>query len=115
MHEVALARNLVDIVAEATRGQNASRVRRVIIELGALAHVDPVALGHAFDVASESTPVVRGAELVLETTTATAFCVICGDEFSPESRDRPCPQCQQHQWILLDGEQMRVVECEVEA
>ena len=62
MHELSIARQLLDIVAEAATQHDLKRVNRLRVVVGALGNVVPEALEFAFDVAGEGT-VAAGAEL----------------------------------------------------
>jgi hydrogenase nickel incorporation protein HypA/HybF len=59
MHELGLALEIVDIV---TRRAAGAKVRRVVVEVGALAAVLPDALAFSFQLASDGTS-AAGAEL----------------------------------------------------
>lgn len=59
MHELGLAMEVVDIVTRRSAGKV---VRRVVVEVGALAAVFPDALTFSFQLASEGTS-AAGAEL----------------------------------------------------
>jgi hydrogenase nickel incorporation protein HypA/HybF len=59
VHELGLALEVVDIV---TRRAAGARVRRVVVEVGALAAVMPDALSFSFQLACEGTS-AEGAEL----------------------------------------------------
>jgi hydrogenase nickel incorporation protein HypA/HybF len=113
MHEMALAQSMVDIVSEAARAERAARVRQVRVLIGPLAHVDPRALEFGFEASSRGS-LAEGATLVVERGSARAYCVPCGDTFETTARDAPCPRCESHQWLLLEGEEMRVMDLEVE-
>mgnify|MGYP006289120161 FL=1 len=113
MHELSLARGLLDVVAAAAHQHEAHRVTQVRVRIGSLAHVDPEALRLAFAAASQGS-IAQGALLSLERPSGRAFCVPCGEEFDVKDRAAPCPRCDRHQWLLLHGEEMRVVDVEVE-
>lgn len=110
---MSLAQGIVDLAEERAAADGFRRVTKVFLRIGALAHVDPRALEFGFDVVSKGS-VAAGAELVLERTGAKAYCVACGLSFAVESRGSPCPHCQQHEWLLQQGEELRVSEMEVE-
>ena len=113
MHEMALALSIVDIIRERAAEDGFRRVLKVHLCVGALATVDPDALAFGFSVASRDT-VSEGAELVIGRPAGKAFCGSCGTTFEATRRSDPCPACERVQWILLDGDQMRVTELEVE-
>lgn len=61
MHELGIAMEIVDIV---TRRAQGAKVRRVVLEVGALTAVFPDALSFSFQLASEGTS-AEGAELAI--------------------------------------------------
>lgn len=65
MHELALARSLVDQILEVVECERLGRVSRVVVELGTAAGVDADALRLGFEVATRRTP-VEGAALDID-------------------------------------------------
>jgi hydrogenase nickel incorporation protein HypA/HybF len=61
MHELGLALEIVDIV---TRRAAGAKIRRVVVEVGALVAVLPEALAFSFQLASDGTS-AAGAELAI--------------------------------------------------
>jgi len=113
MHEMSLAQGLVGLAEERAEADGFARVTKVFLRIGPLAHVDPRALEFAFDVVSKGT-VAAGAELVMEHSEAKAYCVPCGLTIAVDSRTAACPHCGGHEWLLQKGEELRVLEMEVE-
>jgi hydrogenase nickel incorporation protein HypA/HybF len=113
MHEMALAQSLVEIIEEQAARDAFARVRKVWMALGALAHVDAAALSFGFEVVARGT-VAEGAELVFDVRPARAYCLSCSREVVVTGRSEPCPECQGHQWVMIDGDEMKISELEVE-
>ena len=113
MHELSLAESVVEIAGRAAKAEGSARVTKVFLQIGALAHVEPEALRFAFDAASRGS-VAEGAEVIIEHVAGKALCVPCGLPIEVNSRADPCPRCGGHEWVVADGEQMRVTELEVE-
>lgn len=67
MHEASLTNNLVHKIEEVAQLENAGRVVRVEVWLGALSHMSPAHFQEHFDVASAGS-IAEGAELVIETS-----------------------------------------------
>jgi hydrogenase nickel incorporation protein HypA/HybF len=65
MHELALARTLVDEILQVVERERLRRVSRVVLELGTAAGVEVDALSLGFEVAARSSP-VEGAALEIE-------------------------------------------------
>ena len=65
MHELALARSLVDQILEVVERERLEHVSRVVLELGTAAGVDADALRLGFEIAARQTP-VEGADLEID-------------------------------------------------
>jgi hydrogenase nickel incorporation protein HypA/HybF len=108
MHELGIALQVVDALAERSGG---ARVTRVVLEVGMLTAVLPDSLRFCFELATEGT-VVHGAELEIVERPGRARCVACSGEL--ELR-RPYGRCAcggtELEW--LSGEELRIFEMEV--
>jgi hydrogenase nickel incorporation protein HypA/HybF len=113
MHEVALAQSIVDMVEELSSKERFARVRTLRLAVGALSHVAPHALELGLESAALGT-VVEGAKLVFDRPDGSAFCTECSKNVAIGSRAEPCPLCGGHKWILVGGDELRVVDLEVE-
>ncbi|HEX2678100.1 MAG TPA: hydrogenase maturation nickel metallochaperone HypA [Polyangiales bacterium] len=109
MHELGVAMQVVDIVAQRANG---ARVKRVVVEVGALTAVLPDALRFCFDSATEGT-VAEGATLEIIERLARAKCTSCAALLN---LDRPFGRCEcgcsELEW--QSGDELRVFEMEVE-
>jgi hydrogenase nickel incorporation protein HypA/HybF len=65
MHELALARTIVDQILEVVKREQLGHVSRVVLELGDAAGVEPDGLRLGFEVAAQDSP-VEGAVLEIE-------------------------------------------------
>lgn len=113
MHEISIAEGLLELVCEEATRAAATRVRAIRLAVGPLAGVEPAALTQAFDVASRGS-VAEGAQLRLDAPPGRASCMGCGADFEVLSRDQPCPTCASHRWLLTRGDELRLVELEVD-
>lgn len=108
MHELGIAMQLVDAVTERARG---ARVRRVVLEIGALTAVLPDALRFCFDLATAGSA-VEGASLEILERPGRARCRVCQREFELL---RPFGRCvcggTELDW--LGGDELRICEMEV--
>ncbi len=105
MHELSIARQLLDIVAEAATQHELKRVRRLRVVVGALGNVVPEALEFAFDVAGEGT-VAAGAELEIVEVPVTVRCNACGAESRLEDFAFLCPACGSLDVTVLKGNEL---------
>jgi hydrogenase nickel incorporation protein HypA/HybF len=109
MHELAIAESVVEAVAERVAD---ARVTRVVLEVGALACVEPEAIRFCFAATAQGT-VVEGAALELVEIAARARCRTCGaQDVAVDPRIPLCP-CGSADLDLVDGSQLRVRAVEV--
>ena len=108
MHELAIAAEIVAIVADRTGG---ARVRRIIIEVGRLCAVAPDAMRFCFDLATEGT-VAEGARLDIVEVPGRGRCRACGSDVV---LDRPFGRCgcggTDLEWVA--GEELRIRDVEL--
>jgi len=113
MHEMALAEGVRAIVDQTARAHHARRVKLVRLEVGALATVEVDALRFAFDVVKHGSS-ADDARLEIVATEGRAWCLRCSQPVAIERRGDACPQCGSHQLQVTGGEQMRVLDIEIE-
>ena len=90
-----------------------ARVKIVRLRIGELAGVVPESLRFCFEVASEGT-VAQGAELQIEHVPLIGRCRACGADFHVEGYIFICPHCESPHVELISGDELEVVELEVE-
>jgi hydrogenase nickel incorporation protein HypA/HybF len=113
MHEMALCEGLVDLVEEEARKAGATRVRTVVLEVGALGHVAPEAMAFCFDAVSRGT-LAEGARLAIERTPGAGWCLDCEAVVPLSERFGACPTCGHHRVQMTAGDELRLRELEVD-
>ena len=99
----------MQIVETTAQANDATAVRAVWLELGALSHVEHEALRFSFEVVKRGT-VADGARLEIRVTPGRAWCMPCGEAVDLARLGDPCPRCGSHQLQVTQGEEMRVRE-----
>ena len=112
MHEMALCQGMVDLINEQQRLNGFDRVRRVIVEIGVLGHVDPHALEFAFEVGAQGSA-AENATLEIREIAGSGWCMDCCETIEISVRGEPCPGCGGFKLIVQQGEEMRLKELEV--
>ena len=112
MHEMSLATALIDLVHEQAAAAQARRVTRMVLEIGALSHVDAHVLRFAVDAAARG-GVAEGAVLEIEEPAGTAYCIDCEASVAIMTRAAPCPRCGGGKLLVQGGDEMRLKEMEV--
>ena len=113
MHEMALAQSIVELVEEHARRDAFEHVRIIRLSIGVLSHVDPRALETGLEVASRAS-VAEGARLVIERPGGQAWCTSCNATVEIGALGDPCPRCAGYEWLVTGGNEMRVVDLEVD-
>jgi len=112
MHEMALAQGIVDLVAEAATAHGFARAGRVVVEVGALGHVEPSALEFCFDAVSRGSP-AEGAVLDIVVVAGAGWCLDCAKTVTLTERFGACPECGRHHVQMTAGDELRVKEVEI--
>lgn len=112
MHELSIATALIDLVHEQAAAARATRVTRLVVEIGALSHVDVHALRFAVDAAARG-GLADGAALDILEPPGTAYCLDCEISVTIPARGAPCPHCDGAKLLVQGGDEMRLKEMEV--
>lgn len=112
MHEVSVALALLELVREQAAAVQANRVTRLVLEIGALSHVDPHALRFAVEVAAQG-GLAEGAELVILQPQGHGYCLDCEAPVPLAAQGASCPQCGGVNLLARGGGEMRLKEMEV--
>jgi hydrogenase nickel incorporation protein HypA/HybF len=109
---MALTESLVEIACEEARKQSASRVIRVRLAVGELSHAEPEALTFCFAAVAAGT-LAEGAELEIERTPGSGWCLDCGKSVALAERFSACPECGKYRVRMTAGDEMKIRELEI--
>jgi len=114
LHELSIAIEILDIVqTEATR-HGAKRVRQVNLKVGDLSGVETESLAFSFDAVKGEKELTKDALLVIERLPVKIRCNTCDDEFKGVGHMVICPRCEGFDTKLLQGEEMEIVDFEID-
>lgn len=105
MHELSIAEQLLELVAETAAEHNLTRVTRIRVVVGALGNVVPQALDFAFEIAGEGT-IAEGARLEIEEVPVTVRCNACAAETILEDFAFICSACGSLDVSVLRGNEL---------
>ncbi|MEJ2374104.1 MAG: hydrogenase maturation nickel metallochaperone HypA [Pseudolabrys sp.] len=109
MHELAITRNIVELVEEAAEGR---KVSRVTLEVGKLSGVMCEAVAFCFPEVARGTP-AEAAQLDIREIDGSARCEVCATEFATSDMLTPCP-CGSLRFQQLTGEELNLKSIELE-
>ncbi len=107
MHEMALAESILEVVEQAARAQQCTRVTEIRLEIGALAGIEVSALRFGLEVVLAQS-LAHGARVEIDTLVAEGWCLRCSQRVPLNALHDPCPTCGGYQIQPLRGTEMRV-------
>lgn len=115
MHEISLVQGLFQQLADLARQNNMTKVVTVTMQIGPLSGVVADSFQFGFDILSAEDELVRGAELVINTTAVTYRCSKCGAT-TEGTADRPesCTECKEVFLIAEGGDELILQKVEME-
>jgi len=113
MHELSVARDLVDLVSQELAGRSPVRVVSVRVRLGALSGVVAQALRFAYDAATEGTA-IEGSTLHIEEVLVAVYCARCAAERDLTDIARlVCPVCGDLTPVVTRGRELEAISVEI--
>ncbi len=112
MHELSLMEELMSLVDNAAREQNATSIEAIHLAVGELSGVDPQALSFAFDSVVQGT-IARHAKLVISRIAVIAYCPVCSLEFTPPDVVYLCPTCGRFSQEIRQGTELTLASVEM--
>ena len=113
MHEMSIAQSLMEILREEMEKHGAKSLRSAHLHIGQLSAIVPEALSFCFQVISEGTE-MAGAKLIMDIVPLRGHCPGCQKEFEIEDYHFACPFCESTKIETIAGQDLAVVEMEVE-
>ncbi len=111
MHEVTVAKNILDIVLNQIPHEGVM-VNKIILEIGALAAIDNNALKFGFGIIAKNT-MCDGAILEIMNTPAKVKCDDCGQISTIDQYGDACAHCSGYSLTILEGEELSVKSMEI--
>ncbi len=109
MHELSISRSLVELACAHAEGRPVIRLR---VAVGKLSAVMPDALRFCFETVRRDT-LLHDAALEIEEVAGLAQCAGCGQRFAMPLTGARCA-CGERQFRLLAGEELKIVELELQ-
>jgi hydrogenase nickel incorporation protein HypA/HybF len=115
MHETSIAMGLLQSLSDLAERENAKKIAKVRIKIGKLSGIVVDSFQFAFDALKREFKKIKDAELIIEETLVKYRCKDCGNEFEVDSVYFPeCPKCNSINLSLISGEELEVIDVEIE-
>jgi hydrogenase nickel incorporation protein HypA/HybF len=105
VHELAVTRNIVEVVCEKA---GSAKVLRVTLEIGRLSAVMPDAVRFCFDIVAKGTA-ADGAALEIREVPGRGRCGNCGSEMALEQLFGHC-ECGSNEIDCIAGQELKIKE-----
>lgn len=113
MHEYSIVQSLLDSCEEHAKKNEATKISKVVVKIGVLSGVEPDLLQIAFDTFKEKT-MCEDAEFIMNIQPVVIKCGKCSTQSELSKHEYACPKCQSVEINILDGEEMYLMQLEME-
>jgi len=113
MDEREIANSVLAVVDQAAYRHAAGRILRLRLAIGGRRVFDPHRLQMAFSEAARGT-VAEGAQLFVKVLPVRHHCRNCGNNFEGGGGETPCPECNHPRTEFIGGEELRLLDMELE-
>ena len=113
MHEMSIAQSLVSILQEEMTKHGASALRSVRLSVGEMSAIVPESLSFCFEIIIQGTP-LEGAKLLMDRISLKGYCPQCDESFDIKDFVFVCPDCGNTAIQTIEGQELSIVEMEVE-
>ena len=112
MHELAITKGIIDIVASEAEEKSFTEVLEISLRVGEYSGIVPECLQEFFPIAAKGSP-AEGARLIIEPIPASFRCLDCGYEGKIERRAACCPDCGSSALRMISGREFYVESLKV--
>ena len=113
MDEREIANHVLAVVDQAAYKNCANKILGVHLEVGGRRVFDAERLQHVFSEVTRGT-VAEGAQLFVRVLPVRHHCQNCGHNFEAGRAESPCPECNNPHTELVGGEELRLLDMEME-
>jgi hydrogenase nickel incorporation protein HypA/HybF len=113
MHEMSIAQSLIDIINEEMIKHNVSVLKSVRVHIGQLSAIVPKSLSFCFEIMTSGTE-LEDARLIMDIIPLKAICRECQQAFEVQNYSFECPHCSSVDIDTIAGQDLSIVEMEVE-
>ena len=113
MHEMSIAQSVIDIIKEEMLKHKAKVLKTVRLNIGQMSAIVPDDLSFCLEVITAGTE-MEGAKLLMDMVPLRGICRECESIFEIENYVFACPSCGSTKIKTISGQDLSIVEIEVD-
>ena len=113
MHEYSIVQSLLDQCEENAKANDATKVKKVVVKIGVMSGVEPDLLKTAFDTFKEGT-MCQDCEYIQNIQPIIIYCKHCNESSTLQKTQYACPKCESVELDVIDGEDLILMQLELE-
>ena len=108
MHELGVVFHIADIVSDVARKNNASKIAKVVMQIGEVSTVVNDQLIDCWNWNANRTDLLKGCKMKVETIPAVTWCNACKSTYPTLQYGKTCPHCGSGETWLQQGNEMNI-------
>lgn len=112
MHELSLAKDIIDTVKQSLPAAELPKVRKIVLEIGTYSGVVSDSLNFSFEAITTDTE-LNEAELEIIQIPFRIKCNSCISEYEPEFPMMLCENCGSSDTVILSGNELKIKELKI--
>lgn len=114
MHELAIAQSIIEAVEEKAAMCNATQIKSVRLQIGEASGILIDSLTFNFEMLASFEPMLNGVKLLIDEVPHRARCHLCNRVFAVTHFIMQCPTCQMWNTEIVSGDELQILEMEIE-
>jgi hydrogenase nickel incorporation protein HypA/HybF len=114
MHELGIVLEVAKTLDEVAEQQHITKIGSVTLEIGEVSGILLDYFTDCWNYFRERHPILKEAELKIETIPAVTYCDDCGRTYATVQYGKICPYCGSEHTFLAQGNECRIRQIEAE-
>jgi hydrogenase nickel incorporation protein HypA/HybF len=114
VHELSIAQSIAEAVQLKAEECRAAHVKNVRLRIGDAAGIATDSLTFCFEMVASFSPLLTGAQLLIERTPHRAYCRHCASDFNVANFVTRCPACEAWSSKVVSGTELDILDMEIE-
>ena len=114
MHELSIAQSIVEAISTKATECQATRVKIVRLRIGEAVGIMVDSLTFCFEMLTDLDPMLRGAQLSIDSAPHRARCNNCEQEYPIVNFVMQCPHCKEWSSEIISGTEFQIIDMEID-